>query len=119
MAAKKTEFQKKPSQKKPEKRKGFVDIANVLVKEHHLTKQNALKYSRTVIEAIHKQLANGNTVFLPKFGKFTVRKVGARTARNMTTGEAVHVKERYRVKFAMGEPLKRDMEKIEKKEKKS
>ena len=51
-------------------------------------------------------LAEGKTVSIPRFGKFTVYQSAPRTGRNPATGESVEVPAKQKMKFKPSNKLK-------------
>ena len=59
-----------------------------------------------VFQCFSDILSEGNTISIPKFGKFEVTKSNARTGRNPQTGETIKIPEKNRVRFKPSQILK-------------
>ena len=68
----------------------------------NLTKADAKKAVEATLEAIKNALAEGDKVQLIGFGTFAVNERPAREARNVRTGETIHVEAKKVVKFKAG-----------------
>ena len=95
--------------KKKRKRKGYVDVADILCKEQNLTKRRALQDTKNVVAAIQKLLSRGHTVAFPGFGAFEVRIMRGRVGRNPQNGDSVNIPAKCRVVFIAGMQLKRSL----------
>jgi len=71
-----------------------------------LTKKQAKAALDALIEAMQWELTHGNEVALPGIGKFKVKMVAPRKARNLQTGEAITVAGHRAAKFAASQTLK-------------
>lgn len=59
------------------------------------------------LQAIEKQMGEGNEVRLTGFGKFSVSQRSARTGRNPRTGESMQIAAKAVPKFSAGAELKK------------
>jgi len=82
------------------------DIADVLVRELHMTHAQALQFTNDFFDQIKTTLSNGEEVKFSGFGNFTIREKSARPGRNPKTGEAVEISARKVVNFKAGPKLK-------------
>ena len=71
-----------------------------------LTKIEAEKTLKSLLEAIATALANEETVTFVGFGSFSVTTRAARTGRNPQTGKEIQIAEKKVVKFNVGKNLK-------------
>jgi DNA-binding protein HU-beta len=81
------------------------DLIARLASEHSLTTACATRFVDHVFEIIEDALVRGEDVRLYGFGNFSVQTKAARVARNMRTGEPVHVPPKRVAKFTTGETL--------------
>lgn len=70
-----------------------------------LTKADAEKAVKAMLESISGELENGNSVTLIGFGTFSVAERSARTAKNPQTGEEMKVPAKTVAKFKPGKAL--------------
>jgi DNA-binding protein HU-beta len=70
-----------------------------------LTKVDAKKVVKSVLESIAKALANNDSITLIGFGSFSVSTRTARTGRNPQTGKEIQIAEKKVVKFRPGKKL--------------
>jgi DNA-binding protein HU-beta len=70
-----------------------------------LTKIEAEKVVKSVLDSIAKALANNESVTLIGFGSFSVSTRAARTGRNPQTGKEIQIAEKKVVKFRPGKKL--------------
>jgi nucleoid DNA-binding protein len=71
-----------------------------------LSKKDTQIAVNAILESITEELSEGNEVKLPNFGKFSVRRKEAYTARNPQNGEPVDVPAKNVVKFKAAKALK-------------
>ena len=71
-----------------------------------LIDMNGDRIVTVIFEEISAALAGGNRVELRGFGAYSVKRRGARMARNPRTGEAVHVAEKHVPFFKTGKELR-------------
>jgi len=74
-----------------------------------LTKIEAEKSLKSMLEAIATALAKEETVTLIGFGSFSVTTRAARTGRNPQTGKEIQIGEKKVVKFNVGKNLKESL----------
>jgi DNA-binding protein HU-beta len=70
-----------------------------------ITKAEADKVIKSVLDSIAKALSNNDSVTLIGFGSFSVSTRAARTGRNPQTGKEIQIAERKVVKFRPGKKL--------------
>jgi len=70
-----------------------------------ITKVEAEKVVKSVLDSIAKTLANNESVTLIGFGSFLVSTRAARTGRNPQTGKEIQIAEKKVVKFRPGKKL--------------
>jgi integration host factor subunit beta len=81
-----------------------------LAKRHpHLYRSDVERIVDTIFDEITAALASGDRVELRGFGAFTVKKRGARTGRNPSTGEIVTVPAKARPYFRTGKALREEL----------
>jgi DNA-binding protein HU-beta len=82
------------------------EIADRLAGEHGLTKAQA----KAVVEAVFKQIADaatsGNETSIAGFGKFKVKNVPEREARNPSTGATIKVAASKKLTFTPAKAVK-------------
>ena len=71
-----------------------------------LTKNGVYDITKSVFDVISQAILAGESVMVPKFGKFDVFVKKASTARNPKTGKSIDVPERLTVKFRVSSALK-------------
>jgi DNA-binding protein HU-beta len=67
------------------------DLVSAIAKQAELTKNDADKALKAVIETIIEGLNKGNKISLLGFGTFSMKKVKARTGRNPATGATIQI----------------------------
>lgn len=78
-----------------------------LVKQYpHLQTKDIERLVNTVFNQISQALIDERRVELRGFGAFSLRKRGARKARNPKTGAEVHIEDRYALYFRPGKELR-------------
>ena len=81
-------------------------LVSAVAETSGLTKVDAEKAVKSIIEAISKELASGGGVTLIGFGTFSVIQRAARIGRSPQTGEAIDIPSRKVPKFKPGKALK-------------
>ena len=81
-------------------------IARLAERNPHLYQRDIERIVTAIFEEVSTALARGDRVELRGFGAYSVKKRGARTARNPRTGEAVHVTEKHVPFFKAGKDLR-------------
>ena len=81
-------------------------IARLVERNPHLFQRDIERIVTAIFEEISSALARGDRVELRGFGAYSVKKRGARTARNPRTGAAVHVTEKHIPFFKTGKELR-------------
>jgi DNA-binding protein HU-beta len=74
-------------------------FANVLAKEHNLTKKQGRQMLEDLIGMITKHLKKGERVKIAGLGVLVVRNRAARVGRHPATGETIHIKASKMVAF--------------------
>jgi integration host factor subunit alpha len=83
-----------------------VDLSDAVYKKARLSRTESATLVELVLQEITGCLERGETVKLPSFGSFTVRKKRQRIGRNPKTGEAVPISARRVLVFKASEILK-------------
>jgi len=81
------------------------ELVNNVAESAGLTKVEAEKVVKSVLNSIAKALANNESVTLIGFGSFSVSTRAARTGRNPQTGKEIQIAEKKVVKFRPGKKL--------------
>jgi DNA-binding protein HU-beta len=81
------------------------ELVNNVAESAGITKVEAEKVVKSVLESIAKALANNDSVTLIGFGSFSVSTRAARTGRNPQTGKEIQIAEKKVVKFRPGKKL--------------
>ncbi|HIJ84831.1 MAG: integration host factor, alpha subunit [Magnetococcales bacterium] len=76
-----------------------LDLANAVYRSLDSSRSDAAAMVDEVFELIRNQLESGETVKLPGFGNFQVRRKSARRGRNPKSGEEVEISARRVVTF--------------------
>ena len=82
------------------------DIARAVQEKASLSMKEATDAVELVLATLKETLAERETVKLPGFGTFLVKKRGERKGRNLKTGEEILVKSRWGVTFKASEQVK-------------
>ncbi len=82
------------------------DIAVQIAGRTPLTKAQAKSAVNAVFEVIRDALANGDTVSVTGFGRFSTKSRPARTGRNPRTGESIAVAASKAPSFKAGKALR-------------
>ena len=82
------------------------DIAAEVAGRAALTKNQAKSAVNAVFEVIRDALANGDTVSVTGFGRFSTKSRPARTGRNPRTGESVAITASKAPSFKAGKALR-------------
>lgn len=83
-----------------------VELVNAIAEKAGLTKAEAEKALKAVIESITKAMKKGDKVSLVGFGTFSVSERAARTGKNPQTGAKIEIKASKVPKFKAGKMLK-------------
>jgi len=75
-------------------------------KHPHLYQRDIETLVDTIFDTMSETLIEGGRVELRGFGSFSIRKRGARKARNPKSGQEVHIGERHAIYFRVGKELK-------------
>lgn len=81
------------------------ELVNNVTESAGITKVEADKVVKSVLDSIAKALANDDSVTLIGFGSFSVSTRAARTGRNPQTGKEIQIAEKKVVKFRPGKKL--------------
>ena len=81
-------------------------LAAALADDHELSKKAAEAILTDMVGKIAKHLKKGERIRIVGLGILQVRKRAARTGRNPTTGEAIHIKASKKVAFRPVKELK-------------
>jgi len=71
-----------------------------------LTKSGVYEIVKSVFDISTQALVSGESIAVPKFGKFEAVVQGARTGRNPHSGESIEIPEKVAVKFRPSSTLK-------------
>jgi len=82
------------------------EIAESLIKEYGINKQDAKEFVEVFFEEIRVALAGGHHVKLSGFGNFCLRDKGQRPGRNPKTGQEIPITPRRVVTFRPGQKLR-------------
>lgn len=82
------------------------ELVSKVAESANITKVEAEKTLKSVLDVITKTLANGESITLVGFGTFLVTTRAARTGRNPQTGKEIKIAEKKVVKFNVGKTLK-------------
>lgn len=82
------------------------DLAEKLVDEVGLSRQDSADFVDRVFELMTEELARGKSVKLSSFGAFHVRDKNQRVGRNPKTGEEVSIEPRRVIVFKSSQVLK-------------
>ena len=85
------------------------DIAAQVAGRASLTKAQAKIAVDAVFEVIREALANGDTVSVAGFGRFSTKSRPARTGRNPRTGEGIAVAASKAPRFKAGKTLRDEL----------
>jgi len=80
-------------------------LIDIIAKKGNISKAEANKSLKLVLESIGEALATGENVTLVGFGTFRVTELAARTGRNPQTGEKMQIKAKKVVRFKAGNEL--------------
>ncbi len=83
-----------------------MDIANAIVREVGLSRQDSAAFVDTILDKVADALVDGQSVKLSSFGAFHVRDKNERIGRNPKTGEEVPISARRVVVFKASQVLK-------------
>ncbi|MBL1429966.1 integration host factor subunit alpha [Oceanicaulis sp. AH-315-P02] len=82
------------------------DLAEKLVSEVGLSRQDSADFVDRIFELMTQELARGKSVKLSSFGAFHVRDKNQRVGRNPKTGEEVSIEPRRVIVFKSSQVLK-------------
>ena len=80
-------------------------LIDIIAKKGNISKIEATRSLKLVLDSIGEALATGENVTLIGFGTFKVTELAARTGRNPRTGEAMQIKAKKVVRFKAGSDL--------------
>ncbi len=87
------------------------EFVEKLATKGETTKKHAAEAIDMVFGTIAEQLSNGEHVYIPGFGKFSVVKRAARTGINPRTGKKIKIKATKAPKFQAAKALKEGVKK--------
>ncbi len=87
------------------------DLADQIAAAHALPKTQAKAIISEILDAISQAARQGDEVVLPGFGKFKVKDMPARQARNPSTGVAIDVAASRKLAFLPAKALKDSLNK--------
>ena len=82
------------------------DLSSRVASEASLSKANADRVVKVMFSAIEDALANGETVRIAGFGRFSTRVRAARQGRNPRTGESIAIPASKTTSFKAGKLLR-------------
>ena len=82
------------------------ELVSKVAESANITKEEAGKTLKSVLDVIAKALANDESITLVGFGTFSVSTRASRTVRNPQTGKEMKVAEKKVVKFKVSKTLK-------------
>lgn len=82
------------------------ELLDAVAKDGSFTKSSTAATMKSLVNCMAKELQAGGEVVLQGLGKFTVKNVPARTARNPITGDPVNVPAKRKVVFKAHKALK-------------
>lgn len=82
------------------------DVVDKIHANTGLTKDEAYAYLETILETIKKTLETAETVKIPGFGSFVVKKKNSRKGRNPQTAEQITITARKVLSFKPSSVLK-------------
>jgi integration host factor subunit alpha len=89
------------------------DLVEVIFEKVGLSKKEAQDIIEIIFDTIKKSFEEGESVKVPGFGTFNVRKKAARRGRNPQTGEELEITPRRVLTFKASDQLKSLIEKGE------
>ena len=85
------------------------DLAKDLARKAGISVQQAAIDIDALMGVMNNTFVEGKSIYLRGFGTFKVTKLKPKVARNISTGEAIHLPERTTVKFIPAKVLKEQM----------
>jgi DNA-binding protein HU-beta len=85
------------------------ELIDAIAEKASLTKVDAKKFLDAFLEVTTISLVSGDQVVLTGFGTFSVIERGARTGRNLITGEALEIPAKKIVRFKPGSKLRENV----------
>lgn len=85
------------------------DLAKDLARKAGISVQQATIDIEALMGVMNNTFVEGKSIYLRGFGTFKVTKLKPKVARNISTGEAIHLPERTTVKFIPAKVLKEQM----------
>jgi len=82
------------------------EFTQMIAKENGISKAEAERNLKMVIDAVEKALSKGHKISLIGFGNFYITESKARTGKNPRTGEAIKIKASKQPRFKAGSKLK-------------
>ena len=82
------------------------ELVAAVAEKSNLNKEQAGRALNTILQEVTTALANNDTVTLVDFGSFVQRHRGARTGKNLQTGQPLEIKASNTVAFKPGKQLK-------------
>lgn len=87
------------------------EFISLIATKLDIPKKDASAYVSTIFDTLADTIAEGKNVHITRFGKFAVKPVAARKARNIHTGEPIHLPPSHRLVFSPSLSLKKRMNK--------
>ena len=88
------------------------NLVEVLDKKNNIISKNDIEVSlNKIIDYISSSLSKGDRIEIRGFGSFSIRKRGARIARNPKTGKSISVQSKFHPYFRASKALKESLNK--------
>ena len=78
-----------------------------------LTKSGMFEIVKSVFDIFSQALLSGESIAVPKFGKFEAYVKPARKGRNPSTGEAIEISEKLAIKFKPSSTLRAQLSEVD------
>ena len=82
------------------------ELISAIAEQTNFTKKDTGACVEALLDVIANALAEGDSVAITGFGKFSVSERAARTGRNPQTGEPIEIEAKRAPKFSAGKSLK-------------
>ena len=82
------------------------ELVNLIGDKASLTKKDAEIALNAVLDSLTEVLAKGDSIALPGFANFSVKKRAARKGRNPATGKVIDIPASNAISFKAGQKLK-------------
>ena len=82
------------------------ELKKYIATKNSITQDEASNIIEIFTSSVMSALREGNEIFFPGFGNFSVSEVVARTGRNPRTGEVIQIASYKQPRFKVGQKLK-------------